>query len=140
MEINPDALIEERLRQKYRELDEIMKGKTVKTNTITRQYIGQMEMLREQYHMVSHGLAPPGVILPRSMSQELRVKGHLDQSSRGRQRPLSGGSYNSKYGCWEGGEHVGLRLKCNIIGYSHVCDNTIKPFLHDVLKSCSFEN
>lgn len=97
MEINPDVFIEERLQQKYRELEEIMKGKTVKTNTITRQYIGQMETLREQYHMVSHGLAPPGVILPRSMSQELRIKGHLDQSSHGKRRPLSGGSFNSKY-------------------------------------------
>lgn len=96
MEINPDIFIEERLQQKYRELEEIMKGKTVKTNTITRQYIGQMETLREQYHMVSHGLAPPGVILPRSMSQELRIKGHLDQSSHGKRRPLSGGSFNSE--------------------------------------------
>lgn len=96
-DINPDDFIEERLKQKYRELEEIVKGKSVKTNTITRQYIGQMEMLREQYHMVSHGLAPPGLILPRSMSQEFRTRGHLDHSSKSQRRPMSGGSYNSRY-------------------------------------------
>ncbi|XP_062604072.1 E3 ubiquitin-protein ligase RBBP6-like [Saccostrea cucullata] len=93
-EINPDAFIEERLTQKYRELEDIVKGKSLKTNTITRQYIGQMEMLREQYHMVSHGLAPPGVILPRSLSQEMRTKGQ--QNSHYKRRPLSGESYNSE--------------------------------------------
>ncbi|XP_061182752.1 E3 ubiquitin-protein ligase RBBP6-like [Saccostrea echinata] len=93
-EIDPDAFIEERLTQKYRELEDIVKGKSLKTNTITRQYIGQMEMLREQYHMVSHGLAPPGVILPRSLSQEMRNKGH--QNSHYKKRPLSGESYNSE--------------------------------------------
>ena len=46
LEIDPNVFIEERLQQKYRELDEIIRGNTLRTQTVTRQHLGQMQTLQ----------------------------------------------------------------------------------------------
>ncbi|KAL5007896.1 hypothetical protein ScPMuIL_016702 [Solemya velum] len=71
--LNADICLEDNLYQKYKELDTILTGHFVeKTSNLTRSHIHQMEQMRQQYSVVSHGMSPRGVLIPRSLPSHIR--------------------------------------------------------------------
>lgn len=85
--IDPDKYLEAKVHQKYVELEELMSCSFIdQRRNVTRQQLYQMELLRDQYHTVSHGLPSSHVIIPRSLPGDVRTKGSRPQSGR---RPLS---------------------------------------------------
>ncbi|KAK3594075.1 hypothetical protein CHS0354_040843 [Potamilus streckersoni] len=76
-ELNPDIFLVERLQQKYAELDELTSSPFIDQKTLmTRHQFHQMKLLRDQYVYVSHGLAPKGVLVPRSLPEEVRKQSY----------------------------------------------------------------
>ncbi|KAJ8299552.1 hypothetical protein KUTeg_023612 [Tegillarca granosa] len=96
MEINPDVFIEEKLKQKYEELNQLMSQNRVSDPKIhvTRQHYHQMQVLRDQYVNVSHGLPPSGVLIPRSLPGKTRPHS-ATLPLRKTRRPWSGNSYST---------------------------------------------
>ncbi|KAL3841625.1 hypothetical protein ACJMK2_019739 [Sinanodonta woodiana] len=76
-ELNPDIFLVERLQQKYAELDELTSSPFIDQKTLmTRHQFHQMQLLRDQYVYVSHGQAPKGVLVPRSLPEEVRKQSY----------------------------------------------------------------
>lgn len=80
--IDPDKYLQAKVHQKYVELEELMSCSFIDPRKdVTRQQLYQMELLRDQYHNVSHGLASSHVIIPRSLPGDVRTKGARPQSA-----------------------------------------------------------
>ena len=80
--IDPDKYLQAKVHQKYIELEELMSCSFIDPRKdVTRQQLYQMELLRDQYHTVSHGLASSHVIIPRSLPGDVRTKGARPQSA-----------------------------------------------------------
>ena len=92
--IDPDKYLQAKVHQKYIELDELMSCSFIDPRRdVTRQQLYQMELLRDQYQNVSHGLPSSHVIIPRSLPGDVRSKGSRPQSAtmpRSGARPSSG--------------------------------------------------
>lgn len=74
-DINPDIFIEERLKQKYKELRNLLSNQFAGSQVqMTQHQFQQMQDLRVQYVNASHGLPPSGVLVPRSLPASMRVK------------------------------------------------------------------
>ncbi|CAC5375075.1 unnamed protein product [Mytilus coruscus] len=74
-DINPDIFIEERIKQKYKELHNLMATQFSGTHAqMTQHQFQQMHSLRDQYVSASHGLPPSGILVPRSLPASMRVK------------------------------------------------------------------
>ena len=74
-DINPDVFIEERIKQKYKELHNLLSSQFSGSQAhMTAQQFHQMQNLRSQYVSASHGLPPSGVLVPRSLPASMRVK------------------------------------------------------------------
>lgn len=81
--IDPDKYLEAKVHQKYIELEDLMTCSFVdQRQNVTRQQVYQMELLRDQYHNVSHGLPSSHVIIPRSLPGDVRIKGNRPPSGR----------------------------------------------------------
>ncbi|XP_046337541.1 trichohyalin-like [Haliotis rufescens] len=71
--LEPLETAEQRLEQKYSELQQLVSGQFVEQKVaLTHNHIQQMELLRQQYAIASHGLPPSGVLVPRSMPAQYR--------------------------------------------------------------------
>ncbi|XP_067655886.1 trichohyalin-like [Haliotis asinina] len=71
--LEPLETAEERLEQKYMELQQLVSGQFMEQKVaLTQNHIQQMELLRQQYAIASHGLPPTGVLVPRSMPAQFR--------------------------------------------------------------------
>ena len=80
--IDPDKYLQAKVHQKYVELEELMSCSFIDPRKdVTRQQLYQMELLRDQYHTVSHGLPSSHVIIPRSLPGDVRTKGTRPQSA-----------------------------------------------------------
>lgn len=74
-DINPDIFIEERIKQKYKELRNLLSNQFTGSQVqMTQHQFQQMKDLRVQYVTASHGLPPSGVLVPRSLPASMRVK------------------------------------------------------------------
>ncbi|XP_041365363.1 trichohyalin-like isoform X2 [Gigantopelta aegis] len=69
LDINPNLFYEERLQQKYEELRELVQT-GISQHDVSRQYLRQMEVLRQQYASVSHGIPPSGRPVLRDVSRQ----------------------------------------------------------------------
>lgn len=97
-DINPDVFIEERLKQKYKELNNLLASQfTGSQLQMTHQQFQQMQNLRTQYISASHGLPPSGVLIPRSLPHDMRVKRGAPQGLTKR-RSKSRDTLNSDFG------------------------------------------
>ena len=86
--IDPDKYLEAKVHQKYLELEDLMTCSFVdQRKNVTRQQVYQMELLRDQYNTVSHGLPSSHVIIPRSLPGDVRYTGNRPRSG---DRPWSG--------------------------------------------------
>ena len=68
LDINPNLFYQERLQQKYEELKQLVET-GVSQHEVSRQYLRQMEVLRQQYASVSHGIPPSGRAALRDVSR-----------------------------------------------------------------------
>ncbi|XP_046573730.1 apical junction molecule-like [Haliotis rubra] len=75
--LEPLESAEERLEQKYMELQQLVSGQFMEQKVaLTHNHIQQMELLRQQYAIASHGLPPTGVLVPRSMPAQFRNRSY----------------------------------------------------------------
>ena len=130
--VDPDKYLEAKVHQKYLELEDLMTCSFVdQRKNITRQQLYQMELLRDQYHTVSHGLPSSHVIIPRSLPGDVRSTGNRPQSgnrTKSQGRPWSAGRPSSG----RGAQHVELsdEESCKLkwyIRYKLACACTVKP-------------